>query len=222
MGEILARPPACGTCRLAFPRRPVASCVPAVAFLALAFSVVGCQRLQPLDTSPLDRCGMSYDAIQELKKLNITASEIAEIAQARQAGLPDADCVEVLRIYRGRGQAFDAGNALAGLAQVGLREETILQLARLNQLGRGWGELQAMRLAGLSDSIVLEVARHHAQGQPVLGGASLARLKNAGMREATLLELARRGVPDAQADAILSARRHGASEADILRRFTAS
>lgn len=165
---------------------------------------------------------MSYDAIQELKKLNITASEIAEIAQARQAGLPDADCVEVLRIYRGRGQAFDAGNALAGLAQVGLREETILQLARLNQLGRGWGELQAMRLAGLSDSIVLEVARHHAQGQPVLGGASLARLKNAGMREATLLELARRGVPDAQADAILSARRHGASEADILRRFTAS
>jgi hypothetical protein len=196
--------------------------LPAVAFLVLAFAVAGCHGLQPLDTSPLDRSGMSYDAIQELKKLNITAPEIAEIVQARQAGLPDADCVEVLRIYRGRGQAFDAGGAVAGLAQAGLREDTILELARLNQLGRGWGELQAMRLAGLSDPIVLEVARHHAEARPVLGGASLARLKNAGLREATLLELARRGVPDAQANAILSARRRGASEAEILRRFAGS
>jgi hypothetical protein len=79
-----------------------------------------------------------------------------------------------------------------------------------------------MRLAGFSDAIVLEVARHHAEGKPVLGGASLARMKNAGLREAALLELARRGVPDARADAILSARRRGASEAEILRRFTGS
>lgn len=163
---------------------------------------------------------MSYDAIQELKKLNITVPEVTEIAQARQAGLPDEDCVELLRVYRGRGQAFDAGGAVAGLAQAGLREDTILELARLNQLGVGWGELQAMRLARLPDSIIIEVAQHRAQGQPVLSGASLARLKNAGLREATLLELARRGVPDTQADAILSSRRHGASDAGILRHFT--
>lgn len=194
----------------------------AAALLALAFAVTGCHRLQPLDTSPLDHCGMSYDAIQELKKLDITVPEVAEIVQARQAGLPDADCVEALRIYRGRSQAFDVGGALAGLAQVGLRDDTILELARLNQLGLGWGELQAMRLAGLSDAIVLEVARHHAQGKPVLAGASLARLKNAGLREPILLELARRGVPDSQAEAILSSRRHGASEAEILHRFAGS
>jgi hypothetical protein len=194
----------------------------AVAFLALGFVVTGCHRLQPLDTSPLDRTGMSYDAIQQLKKFDITVPEVAEIAQARQAGLPDADCIEVFRIYRGRGQAFDAGGALAGLAQVGLREDTILELARMNQLGLGWGELQAMRLAGLSDAIVLEVARHHAQGKLVLAGASLSRLKNAGLREPALLELARRGVPDSQAEAILASRRHGASEADILRHFAGS
>jgi hypothetical protein len=222
MGEILARPPACGSDRLAPRRRPSASFALAVAFVALACAVAGCHRLQPLDTSSLDRSGMSYDAIQQLKKLDITVPEIAEVAQARQAGLPDADCVEAFRIYRGRGEAFDAGGALAGLAQVGLREDTILELARLNQLGRGWGELQAMRLAGLSDAVVLEVARHHAQGKPVLAGASLARMKNAGLREPALLELARRGVPDSQAEAILSSRRRGASEADILRRFAGS
>ena len=198
----------------------MASLVIAAAFLALALAA--CKRVQPLDTAPLDHTGMSYDAIQELKKMNITAAEIAEMAQAREAGLPDADCVEVLSIYRGRGQVFNAGSALAGLIRVGLRDDTILELARMNQLDRSWGELQAMRLAGMSDAIVLEVARHRAQDRPVLSGASLARLKNAGLREATLLELARRGVPDAQADAILSARRHRASAADILRHFTGS
>ncbi|MGA8767206.1 MAG: hypothetical protein WB559_09310, partial [Candidatus Acidiferrales bacterium] len=100
-------------------------------------------------------------------------------------------------------------------------EETILELAKLNQLGLGAGELQAMRLAGLSDAILLEVARHRAAGKPVLAGASLASLKNAGVRELTLLELARRGVPDSQAAAIIAFRRHGATDAQILSRFAA-
>ena len=77
-----------------------------------------------------------------------------------------------------------------------------------------------MRLAGLSDAILLEVARHHAAGKPVLAGASLANLKNAGVRELTLLELVRRGVPDSQAAAILQFRRHGATDAQIVSHFS--
>jgi hypothetical protein len=92
----------------------------------------------------------------------------------------------------------------------------------MNQLGLSAGELQAMRLAGLSDEIVLEVARHRAGGAPVLSGASLAGMKNVGVRNSTLLELARRGVPDSQAKAILASRRHGASDAELLRRFSGS
>jgi hypothetical protein len=76
-----------------------------------------------------------------------------------------------------------------------------------------------MRLATLPETIILEVARHHAAGQPVLAGASFASLKNAGLRESTLLELARHGVPDSQAGAILAFRRQGASDEQILRRF---
>jgi hypothetical protein len=108
------------------------------------------------------------------------------------------------------------------LIQAGIGEDTVLELAKLNQLGLGAGELQAMHLAGLSDQIVLVVAHHHAEGKPVLSGASLAGLKNTGLRESTLLELAQRGVPDSQADAIISARRHGANDAEVLRRFTGS
>jgi hypothetical protein len=101
-----------------------------------------------------------------------------------------------------------------------MSEDTILELARLNQVGLSAGEFQAMRLAGLSDAIVLEVARHRAANQPVLSGASLAGLKNVGVRESTLLELARRGVPDSQASSIAVFRRRGASDSEILRRFT--
>jgi hypothetical protein len=191
-----------------------------LAALALSLSAAACHRLLPVDTAPLDQMGMSYDAIQELKTLEITAPEVAEVVKARTGGFSEADCVEAVRIFHDRHQAFHAGDAVAGLARVGISGDTILDRARLNQLGFGAGELQAMRLAGLSEAIILEVARHRAAGKPVLAGASLAQLRNTGVHEATLLELARRGVPDSKANAILAYRRQGASDADILRQFS--
>ncbi|MGD1212290.1 MAG: hypothetical protein ABR973_13150 [Candidatus Acidiferrales bacterium] len=196
--------------------------LPFLLLAALAFLVSGCHLHPLVDTAPLDNAGMDYDAIKQLKALDITTPEVAQVTAARLGGFPDASCVESVQIFHGRGQAFDAGDAIAGLLRAGMQVDTILELARLNQLGLGSGDLQAMRLAGLSDAIILEVARRHAEGKPVLGGASLAGLKNAGLRESTLLELARRGVPDSQGDAILSFRRHGASDGDILRRFAGS
>jgi hypothetical protein len=187
--------------------------------LAIALCVAGCHSIPPLDTKPLDTAGMTFDTIQQLKTLDVTAPEVAQLATARQGGFSDANCVEALKIYRRRTQPFDAGDDIAGLIRAQVSEDTILELARLNQLGLGAGELQAMRLAGLSDAILLEVARHRSAGKPVLAGASLANLKNAGVRELTLLELARRGVPDSQAAAIIAFRRHGATDAQILSHF---
>jgi recombinational DNA repair protein RecR len=79
-----------------------------------------------------------------------------------------------------------------------------------------------MKLARMSDAIVMEVARQRANGKHVLSGATLAQLKNAGVRESTLLKLVQRGVPESQGRAILAYRHRGASEAEILRRFTGS
>jgi hypothetical protein len=218
MGNILARYLGCGASRVL--RGAVLRRVP-LASAALIFSlcVAGCHPVQPLDTKPLDTAGMNYDAIQQLKALQVTAPEVAQLATARQGGFSDAGCVEALKIYRSRSQPFDAGDDIAGLIRAQVSEDTILDLVKLNQLGLGAGELEAMRLAGLSDAILLEVARHRAAGKPVLAGASLANLKNAGVRELTLLELARRGVPDSQAAAILAFRRHGATDAQILSHF---
>lgn len=188
----------------------------------LVVACTGCSRLKPVDITPLTNSGMSFDAAQELRSLKISAPEIPEIAKARQGGLSDDDCVALYKIYLAGNRTFDAGDAAAGLLQAGVSDTDILQLARLNELGLGWGELQAMKLAGMSDAIVMAEAQQRASGKSVLSGATLARLKNAGVHESTLLKLVERGVPESQGSQIVADRRRGASEAEILRHFTGS
>jgi hypothetical protein len=195
---------------------------PLFLLIAIISISAACHRAAPVSTLALDNSGMSYDAVQQLKELKISSSEVTEIVIVHEAGLSDEDCVQIIRIFRGGGGEFTASKTVTDLLRAGIGPDMILELAKLNQLGLGAGELQAMHLAGLSDAILLEVARHHAQGRPVLSGASLATLKNAGFRESTLLEIARRGVLDSQVATILSLRRHRLSDAEILRRLSAS
>lgn len=194
----------------------------AILVFGVLFSQLACENLMPVDTKPLDNAGIRYGSIKELKALHITAAEVGEIAKVRQSGLTDADCVSLLQIFHGRSESFTAGDAIASLHQSGLSESSVLALAAMDQVGLGYGDLQAMHLAGLSDAIILEVARHHASGTPALSGASLGTMRNLRIDNATLLELVRRGIPDSQAPEIIALRRHGSTDAEILRRFTAS
>ncbi|MFY9530048.1 MAG: hypothetical protein WBC04_04325 [Candidatus Acidiferrales bacterium] len=198
---------------------------PAVQILcALSFVLIvgaSCKKVHRIDTTPLDLVGTSYSTIQDLKALNISDAEIKELVKAKQAGISDATCVELVRIARSQQHPFNSAEAVAGLLQVGMSEESILQLARMKQIGLGVGELQAIRLAGLPDSIVLEVAHQHSDGHAVLSGASIAQFMNTGMSRQTLLELIRRGVPDDQAQTILAMKRHRAKDAEVLARYPA-
>ncbi len=191
-------------------------------FLVAGLSLVaaGCKHLQPLDTKPLDAAGVGYASIKKLEALKITSEEIPEISKMRSAGFSDDSCVSIVEIYHQRGKPFAAGDAVAGLVKASMSESTILELARMDQLGLGAGEFQVMRLAGLSDAIILETAKHQAAGTPSLSGLSLGKLKNAGLRESTLLELQQRGIPDSATDQILAMRKHRATDKEILRKFT--
>lgn len=194
----------------------------ALLLIAFAGLAAGCKHMQPLETKPLDAAGLTYSSIKQLEAEKITPPEVSEIAKARQGGLTDAGCVQALRIFHARGKPFDAGDESTALLRAGFTEASVLELAKMDQLGLDAGELQAMRLTGLSDEIVLTVAKRHSEGKPVLSGVSLASIKNTGVRASTLLELARRGVPDSEAGAIIAMRRKRASDADILRHFSGS
>lgn len=193
---------------------------PLLASVVLACLFLGsCYDLRLLDTVPLDRAGMSYDAIKELKSLHISQSEINEIAKVRSAGLSDSDCVTLLRVSHLRNQPFTEGAEIAGLYQSGLAEGTVMGLVNLDQAGMGSGELQAMHLAGLPDELILGIARDRANGKSTLSGAALGTMKNLHMENSTLLQLVQRGTPESDGVRIIADRRRGAKDVDILRHF---
>jgi len=190
------------------------------AFALTSLALSGCKRqIMPTNTIPLDNVGMNYTAVATLKSLDITNPEVAELVKVKQAGLSDDSCVSLIRLARSRKEQFHNGDDIAELVKAGIPEPTILDLAQINSLSAWGGEAVAMHLAGLSDQIILEDIRRTSAGQPVLSGASLADFKNAGMRESTLLQLVRMGVPDSEANRILNFRRHGWSDAAILRHY---
>lgn len=190
--------------------------------LLFFLAVVGCQRIKPVDTTVFDRMGMGYSAIQVLRASNLDNAEVNEIIKAKDAGFSDDGCVALVRLARSRNEKFHTGEDVGDLLKAGMAEPSILELAQLNVLGLWTGEAETMRLAGLSDRIILEAAHRHAAGQTVLSGASLANFKNAGMSELALLQLVRRGVSDSEAPTIIALRRRGWSDAMILRRYAGS
>ena len=172
--------------------------------LGLLLALPGCKSAPKTDNAPLEQAGMYFDGVQQLHALNLSQGEVAQLAQARQAGLTDQDCVDLMNIARRRDQPFQDGDGIAGLMRAGLTEKSVMTLAHLNELGPFAGEAQAMKLAGLSDDVVLAVARRRNAGEPVLSSAKLAALRNAALSNAQILDHVNSGFTDAQADAIIA------------------
>jgi hypothetical protein len=187
--------------------------------LLALFALGGCDVFRLLDTDALDHAGMSYDAIKELKSLHMSQAEVEEIAKVRRAGLSDSECVTLLRTSHLRNQPFTDGDAIAGLYQSGVAESTVMALVNLDQVGMGAGELQAIHLAGLPDDVILAIARDRANGKSTLSGAALGTMKNLRIENSTLVQLVQRGTPESDGPRIISDRRRGAKDSDILRHF---
>jgi hypothetical protein len=180
---------------------------PLVILVAAVIASGGCGRLQhSTDTKALDEAGMFNNSIEQLRQLGVSDVEVQQLLPVRQAGASDQTCIELVRIAHGRQQPFADGPAVANMIGAGLQEDSVLTLARLNQLRLFAGEAEAMRLAGLSDNVVLKVARRRAADQPILSSAKIAALRNAGLSEQEIMNELDRGATDAQADAIIAQR----------------
>ena len=194
----------------------------AIALLPIAALVFGgCSKMRYVDMQPLEQAGMSYATTKQLRELNVTEVEVAELVLVKQARLSDTACVELVQRAHSRQQPFTDGEKISSLLDAGLKEAAVMELVRLNQLGVWTEEYKLMRQALLSETLILTVARRRAEGKPAVSGGALARLKNAGISEGALVELARRGISDADADRIFAQRRRGTSETEILRRYPA-
>jgi hypothetical protein len=182
-------------------------CALLLASIALACS---CKPAQKPNTEQADQLAMWLDSVPQLKSLNISNAEVAELNKAHQAGLTDPSSVVLIKLARDRKLPFADGQGIADLLNAGSSEETVLELARLNQLGIWAGEARAMRLAGLSDKIILAVAQHRSQDLAVLSGQKLAELKNTGVPDTKILEMVQKGDTDETATKFIAARERAA------------
>jgi hypothetical protein len=165
-----------------------------------AFLIAGCHQHPLTDYRPLDQVGMWSSGLEDLKKLNTSDSEVAQLVKVKQARLSDDGCVALVAAAHERKHPFVSGDSTANLAAAGYTEDQILEIAKADQLDAISGDAVALRLIGLSDGFVQFVLQRRLQKIPTLDMPQIARLKNTGLAEAQIMEKIKAGMTDAQAD----------------------
>ena len=184
--------------------------LPSVALLASLALVCACKPAEKPDNGQNAQMAMWLDSVPQLKSLGVSNAEIGELEKAHEAGLSDPSAVVLIQYARDRQQPFTDGQSIADLLHAGSSELTVVELAKLNQLGVWTGQAAAMRLAGLSDQIILAVAERRARNLSVLSGEKLGELKNTGVSDATILEMVRKGATEQAASKMIAERERAA------------
>lgn len=174
----------------------------------------GCNRHPLTDYRPLDQAGMWSSDIEQLKGLNTSDQEVAQIVKLKHAGISDDTCVELVSNAHVRKVLFTSADSAANLAGAGFTEPQILEIARAGQLDSISFDAVTLKLIGLSDSTVQFVLHKHLTGQPVMASAEISELKNTGLTEHQILERINSGMTDEQAKREILARERARNHAN--------
>src|ERR1700745_2640382 len=96
--------------------------------------VGGCKNHILTDYRPLDQAGMWSSGLEQLKKLDTSDAEVAQLVKVKQARLSDDGCVALVAAAHERKHPFASGDSTANLAGAGYSEAQILDIARVDQL----------------------------------------------------------------------------------------
>ena len=166
----------------------------------------GCKNHILTDYRPLDRTGMWSSNIEQLKALNASDAEVAQLIKLKQAGVGDDTCVALLSAAHAHQHPFTSADSAASLARASFTDQEILEIARADQLDTISTEAVMLRLIGLSDRTVQTLLHRRMQGKPTLSSAEIGRLKNVGLTEKQILERINQGMTDKQAEKEIIAR----------------
>src|SRR5215813_11325231 len=168
--------------------------------LAGLLAISGCKQHPLTDYRPLDQAGMWSDTVEQLKKLNVSDPEVAQLVTVKSAGISDEGCVHLVTYAHERQLFFASSQSVKSLASAGFTETQILELAHAGQLDTLSAEAITLRLIGLSDSTVQMVLHRRMANQATLSSGEISRLKNTGLTEKQIVERIQNGMTDAQAD----------------------
>ncbi len=173
-----------------------------VCVLALA----GCQTQPKINYAPLDQSGMWSSSVDQLKNLNVTDLEIAQLAKLKRVGASDDLCLALFKAARDHHHDFSNADAAIQLSQAGYSDEQILEMAKSDQIDILSGEAITLKLIGLSNSTVQSIVHRRVQGLPTLTSAQIGRLKNTGMSEKQILDVINQGLSNDQAEKLIAGR----------------
>jgi hypothetical protein len=180
-----------------------------VAALGLLMGVLlaaGCESKPTINYVPLAQSGLSSATVEQLKKLNVTDFEIAQIVKVKGLGLSDDTCLTLVKEARTHVHAFSSGDSASNLIGAGYTEQDVLNMAHVDQLDSIATEAITLKLIGLSPATVQTLVTLHLQGQPTLSSEEIGRLKNTGLTERQILERINEGMTDEQAEKEVAAR----------------
>ena len=166
----------------------------------LLLRIEGCEKHPLTDYRPLDQAGMWSSNVEELKKLNTSDAEVAQLVRMKQGALTDDTCVALVANAHQHQHLFTSADSAVNLARAGYNESVILEIAKIDQLDIISGDAVMLRLIGLSDKGVDLILKRRLKGVPTMGSTEIGRLKNTGLTEKQILERINQGMTDAQAD----------------------
>ncbi len=168
--------------------------------VVVLFRTSGCDKHLLTDYRPLDQVGMWSSSVEELKKLNTSDAEVAQLVKLKLAGITDDTCVTLITDAHQHEHPFANADPAVNLAHAGYAEPVIQEIAKVDQLDILSTDAVMLRLVGLSDSAVDFILHRRLKGQRTMSSAEIGRLKNTGLTEKQILERINEGMTDAQAD----------------------
>ena len=160
---------------------------------------------------------MWYGSIEQLRGLNATDVEVAQLVRLKQGGAPDDLCVELVSSAHEHQHPFSSADAVLNLAHAGFTDQEILGFARQDQLDSLSGDAVTLRLTGLSNKVVLAILNRRQRGLATMSGPVIARLINTGLTEGQILDRIRQGVTDAQGEREAAARKRARNPTGFVR-----
>jgi hypothetical protein len=160
-------------------------------------AVAGCKTQPKTNYAPLDQSGMWSSSVDQLKSLNVTDLEIAQLSKLKRVGASDDLCIALFKAARDHHHE---------LSQAGYSDEQILEMAKSDQIDILSGEAITLKLIGLSNPTVQAIIHRRIEGLPTLTSEQIGRLKNTGMSEKQILDLINQGLSNNQAERLIASR----------------
>jgi hypothetical protein len=179
---------------------------PLLALGACLFALAGCQKHADKNYNALDQSGMWSSSLDELKKLNPSDTEIAQLTKLKEKGATDDLCLALLKAARDHHHEFTSADSAAQLSRAGYTDAEILEMAQSDQIDILSVDAVTLKLIGISNPSIQYIIHRRIQGLPTLTSEQIGRLKNTGMSEKQILDVINKGYSNDQAETFIAQR----------------